>query len=162
MVRHGYVSGMSDTAVPSGADEEAFEAARELIYRAGAEQVQVGVVTGDSDSTTWWAHAQLEGVRIAEEGHPGPVAAMEALARRLITGGICTSCGELVVMAGSDSEEPRTGGLCHWSRHGTRWRAGCLCQPGKRQPPRPDLPPGCTTVRRPPRRRHRRRRQRRG
>jgi hypothetical protein len=121
-------------------DEDAVVAGADLVGRTGATHFQVGYVNDDPPHL-WYAQAQYRGARITEENHPGPVEAVEALARRLLTGGKCVNCGKLIALSGSGAfaytspvmadgstwtaEEAAAAGQCRWTRMGRRWGSAC-------------------------------------
>jgi hypothetical protein len=123
-------------------DQDALKACCDLVGRTGARELQFGYLNDDVpvDQADWWAHAQYRSARIAVEHHAGPLEALEALARRLLTGARC-KCGRLVALSdrgatayaeahmadGStwDAATARAAGQCRWRRIGPRWRAGC-------------------------------------
>lgn len=126
---------------PAGAlDEDAVVAGADLVGRTGAREFQVGYIN-DEAPHQWYAHAQYKGARITEENHPGPVEAVEALARRLLTGARCTNCGKLIALSGSgafayrepvmvdgsrwSAGEAAAAGQCRWTRMGRRWEPAC-------------------------------------
>ncbi|MDQ3432039.1 MAG: hypothetical protein M3467_07455, partial [Actinomycetota bacterium] len=55
--------------------------------------------------------------RVTVEDHRSPVEAAEALARRLLDGGVCAHCGRTVSLS--------TGPGCRWTRMGRTWVRGC-------------------------------------
>lgn len=121
-------------------DEDAFFAAADLVGRTGAKEFQFGYLNDDPPHQ-WYAHAQYKGARITAEDCAGPVEAAETLARKLLTGGKCTSCGGLIALSGSGAyafrspvmadgsrwtaQEAAAAGQCRWTRMGRRWEAGC-------------------------------------
>lgn len=102
-------------------DQDAMDAALSLIGRTGAQGMEVGYLHDDVpvEKAGWYAHAQYRGARITAQGHIGPVEALEALARRLLDGGLCTHCGQRIAL----SDFP--GKRCRWTRHGAQWIRGC-------------------------------------
>ena len=121
-------------------DEDALVAAADLVGRTGAKGFEIGYLHDDVpiEQAGWYAHAQYNGVRITEEDHVGPAEAAEALARRLLEGGKCTSCGGLVALSSRGAmfhpsaklaDGTRWDGLpakqCRWTRMGNHWVAGC-------------------------------------
>ena len=102
-------------------DEDAMFAAVDLIGRAGATGAEFGYLHDDVpvEQADWYAYAQYRGARITVEHHRGPVEALEALARRLLTGGTCTHCGRPIALRGSSCR------TCRWSRQGAKWVRGC-------------------------------------
>ncbi|WP_328660396.1 hypothetical protein [Nocardia salmonicida] len=106
-------------------DQDAFDAAITLIPRTGARGLEIGYLHDDvpTEKAGWYAHAQYQGTRITAENHPGPVEAVEALARRLLTGGQCTHCKGTITL--SKPPKPKPGKWCRWTRHGDRWERGC-------------------------------------
>jgi hypothetical protein len=103
-------------------DEDALVAAADLVGRTGATAMEVGHVHDGvpAGEGGWYAHAQYRGARIIAENHRGPVEAMEALTRRLMSGGKCTHCGRTITLSSIS-----VGRRCKWSRHGRAWRRGC-------------------------------------
>ena len=113
-------------------DEDALYAAADLIGRTGATELQFGYLHDGVPvaEAAWWAHAQYRGARVVVEDHRDPVAAIEALARRLLTGGRCTHCGGETVLSGDGSSPIQ----CRYRRVGARWVRGCegVERPGER------------------------------
>jgi hypothetical protein len=122
-------------------DEEAMVAAVELVGRTGARHFQFGFLDENApiDKARWYAHAEYRGTRIIAEDHVGPVEAAEALAARLLHGGMCKGCGKVIAINDDpvpipevlidgtrvDPEEAKRRGLCRWFREGVRWMRGC-------------------------------------
>lgn len=124
-------------------DEDALIAAVDLVGRAGATQFQFGYLHDDVpiEDAGWYAHAQYRGARVIVENRADPVEAAEALARRLLTGGMCTHCGGLITLSdagalvhlgatmadGTVLTATRARGMaqCRWRRVGNRWERGC-------------------------------------
>jgi hypothetical protein len=124
-------------------EDEQMAAAIDLFGRVGARSLEIGYLHDDvpAELADWYAHVQYAGTRIIEEGHPGPVQAAEALARRLLTGARCQHCGGLVSLTGEGAmfyaeaqmadgstfteEEARSRPQCHWERKGRKWVRGC-------------------------------------
>lgn len=106
-------------------DQDALDAAVDLIGRTGARGFEIGYLHDDvpAKEAGWYAHAQYQGTRLIAEDHPGPVEAAEALARRLLTGGTCTHCKGFITL--SDRKQKR-GKVCRWTRQGARWERGCI------------------------------------
>ncbi len=111
-------------------DQDALNAGLQLIERTGAKQVEVGYLREDVPIhlADWYCHAQYHGARVTVEHHPGPVEAIEALARRLLDGGLCAFCGQRVAL----SDFP--GKRCRWTRRGDRWVRGCEATHSERIP----------------------------
>lgn len=107
--------------LPSGVDEDAFFAALDLIGRAGARQTEFGYLNEEVpvEEADWWAKAQYRGARVMVEHHRGPVEAVEALARRLLSGGMCTHCQRGIALSGESPD------FCRWTRVGRKWERGC-------------------------------------
>ncbi|MGN2634648.1 hypothetical protein ACTD5D_00325 [Nocardia takedensis] len=106
-------------------DEDAVIAAADVIGRTGAVQFEFGH-DGDDDTrpateVRWHASAMYRGARVFEDGHPGPVEAAEALARKLLAGGLCTNCNQTITLSGPTEQA----GHCRWTRQGRRWERGC-------------------------------------
>lgn len=109
----------------SGIDQDALHASLDLVRRAGAEKVEFGYLDENVSvaKARWYAYAQYRGVRVQvpEGGAPyfvGPVEAVEALARRLLSGARCRRCDKEIVL-----DDARLG--CRWTRNGNAWRPGC-------------------------------------
>lgn len=130
-------------------DDELLLASVDLIGRTGGRELEIGH-SGDDDSTmaevTWHAWCNLRqpgaaGVRIIEDGHPDPVTAVDALARRLLSGATCSHCRGLIALSSAGAviapgarmadgttmtvERARALHQCHWRRDGARWVRGC-------------------------------------
>jgi hypothetical protein len=103
-------------------DEDALQAASDLVQRTGATKLEIGFLDEDVPVhlARWYAKAQYRGAIQVTEDHPGPVEAVEALARLLLEGGRCVSCGQTISL-GSKQHGP----VCRWTRMGARWEAGC-------------------------------------
>lgn len=124
-------------------DQDAMYAALDLVGRTGAQGLEFGYLNEGVpiEKADWYAHAQYRGARITVEHHTGPVEALEALARRLLDGGMCARCGGLVALSDdgamaypnavwADGEKRdlaalRANPLCRWRRMGPRWEPGC-------------------------------------
>lgn len=127
-------------------DEDAMVAAIDLVQRSGASECTYGYLHDNVpiEEAAWWAEARYSGARIIAEGHRGPVEALEALARKLLTGAMCSHCRALialgddgaVVYPGSarndgsvwtDEEIRRVRRLpqCRYRRVGPKWVRGC-------------------------------------
>lgn len=141
-------------------DEDALIAAVDLIGRSGGKRFEFGYLDEDVpvERARWWAHADYGGTRISEENHRGPLEAIEALARRVLTGGMCTHCRGLIALSdagalvtpgarmldGSVMTEDRARGMgqCRWTRVGKKWVRGCdttadtTAAPGRARPVR--------------------------
>lgn len=101
-------------------DQDALNAALDLVGRTGAKQIEIGWLHDDVpvEKMGWYAHAQYHGLRLTAES-VGPVEAVETLARRLLDGGTCAYCG-LTVSLGD-----YPGRRCRWTRQGAAWVRGC-------------------------------------
>jgi hypothetical protein len=138
-------------------DDDAIIATADLVGRTGARELTIGHLHDNVpvEQAGWYAHAQYRGARITEENHRGPVEALDALARRLLTGAMCTHCRGLVALSDQGATvypgASRTDGSrwtpdevaaararpqCRYRRHGQRWVRGCL----DRYPERPQGP----------------------
>lgn len=116
---------VSETLPPRFADtfdEDALIAGVELVGRSGAHEVEFGWTKDDKpiEDSDWYAFATFRGARVITEHHPGPVQAVEALARKLLRGGTCRRCGEPIILSG-----PAVLRGCRWARKGNRWTPGC-------------------------------------
>jgi hypothetical protein len=107
-------------------DKDALNAAVDLVGRSGATHFEVGHLddTEFAADARWWARAQYRGARIFTEDHVGPAEAAEALARKVLEGGLCTGC-ERRVRLGPADEVGRFTNRCSWARVGDRWERGC-------------------------------------
>lgn len=147
-------------------DEDALVAAVDLVGRAGAQGFEVGFLHDDvpSAEAAWWAHAQYRGARLAVENQIGPVEAAEALAHRILDGGMCTHCGGLITLTGVGAmfypnavspipgmaplteEQARSRPQCRWIRQGPKWMRGC--DQGRPRKPGPARRPKTTPKKR--------------
>lgn len=117
-------------------------ATADLVGRSGARNLEIGYLHEDVpvEEAGWYAHARYQGARIIAEDHRGPVEALEALARRILTGAKCTHCGGLVALSDDGAyymgdtladgsrwsrRQARSAGLCRWRRMGPKWVRGC-------------------------------------
>jgi len=125
-----------------GMDDDAMTAGLDLVGRSGARSLEVGYLHDDvpAERAGWYATAQFQGARVIVEDMPGPVEAIEGLARRLLTGAQCR-CGGLVALSdagavvfgkahlvdGSPWDAATSAGRaqCRWTRHGRRWVSAC-------------------------------------
>lgn len=121
--------------------EDEIRAAVDLVRRTGARGLDLGYLDGILPGRVhWYAHAQYAGTRITVENHRGPVEALEALARRMLTGARCTHCGGLIALTEHGAiaypgamldgttwteEQLRAAPQCHYHRVGARWVRGC-------------------------------------
>lgn len=105
-------------------DEDAMHASLDLIRRSGAGEVEFGFANEDAQTVEqgdWYAHAQYRGARLFTEHHRGPIEALEALARRLLTGATCRRCGKPIRLSSAGKSK----GTCRWRRMGDTWQPGC-------------------------------------
>jgi len=105
-------------------DQDAVNAGLDLFHRCGAKEVQFGYLHENVpiEQADWYAWAQFHsGDRIMVNGKPGPVEAIETLARRLINGSKCTHCLQTMTLSGAPHE-----GVCRWTRQGDKWQRGCI------------------------------------
>lgn len=103
-------------------DTDALEAAVDLVGRTGVRELEVGYTdetVKDAADADWHATATYKGAKVIMEHHRGPVEAVEALARQLLTGGRCTHCHRRTRIDGDSQMD------CRWTRHGKRWVRGC-------------------------------------
>lgn len=124
-------------------DQDALEATADLVDRSGARALQIGYLHDDvpPEDAAWYASADYQGARIIEEDHRGPIEALDALARRILTGAKCAHCGGLVALSDLGAiaypttamadgttwtaAEAARAGQCRWRRLGNRWERGC-------------------------------------
>lgn len=106
-------------------DLDALVAAADIVGRSGAADMEIGL--WEDEDRPWYAYARYtadgplgaDGL-IFSDGHPDPVAAVESLARRLLTAAVCTRCrGQVTV------DDDHGGGFCRWTRQGRSWVGGC-------------------------------------
>lgn len=95
----------------------------DLIGRTGAKDFEIGFLHDGVplEEAGWYATARYQGARVTADEHCGPVEAADALARRLLAGGKCISCGRRIRLSGS----PGRSGGCRWRRMADRWQKGC-------------------------------------
>lgn len=107
------------TPVSYAFDQDAAVAATDLIARTGATETQFGYLHEGVpfEKAGWYAYAQYKGTRVIVEDQPGPIEAIEALARKLLQGGLCTHCSQIITLA--------DGPGCRYRRMGNRWVRGC-------------------------------------
>ena len=98
-------------------DQDAVLAAADLIKRSGASDMEVGYHEDESENQ-WWAVATYRGAKITVDNQPTPDVALEALVKRIFTGGMCNHCKKPVVL---DDDTPG----CRWRRMGPKWVRGC-------------------------------------
>lgn len=119
--------------MPPDWDQDAFNAAADLVCRAGARKLEFGYVNDNdnvlADEADWYASAQYHGARIIVEHYRSPVDATEALARRLLSGGLCTHCRRRIAL-----DDNTAGERCRWTRVGPKWVRGCEATHTARQP----------------------------
>lgn len=124
-------------------DEDAMAAAVDVVGRTGARDLTFGHLYDDVpvEQAAWWATAAYQGTKITAENHAGPVEALEALARKLLTGAKCVRCGSLIALSDDGAvaypgafmadgtrwteQDIRAAGTCRWRRFGPRWEPGC-------------------------------------
>lgn len=111
-------------------DEDALNAGLDLVGRTGAKEIEIGFVHDDvpAEEAGWYANAQYHGARVTAQDHQSPVEAVEALARRLLDGGLCAYCGQTIALG----DYP--GRHCRWTRHGDKWVRGCAATHTERDP----------------------------
>lgn len=139
------LDGDDRAAVRASLDQDALVAAVDLVGRSGCRDVEVGYLYDEEDpppgwpggavpveAAGWWAKATYGGAVLMAEDYPGPVEAVEALARRVLDGATCGRCGEPIRLADGDPG-------CRWRRYGDRWDPGCGLPP--RRPARADRAP---------------------
>lgn len=104
-----------------GVDEDALIAAVDLVGRSGAREAEIGWLHDDVPPAEagWYATATYRGAKLIAEG-PGPVEAAEALARRILDGGMCNHCKKPIALGGELSLH-----ACRWTRMGRSWQRGC-------------------------------------
>jgi hypothetical protein len=129
-------------------DEDEMNACVDLVARTGATGLRYGpgrdgVPTAEAD---WWAYAQYRGARICVEHQAGPLEALGALCRRLMTGAQC-ACGRLIALSDDEAvafptgrlldgsawgvEQAQRAGQCRWRRVGPRWVRSCEGHPSE-------------------------------
>jgi hypothetical protein len=124
-------------------DADDVMAAVDLVGRTGARSLEIGYLHDNvpAEEAGWYAQVQYKGARVIEENHRGPAEALEALARRILTGAKCNHCKGLVALSAGGAlayaastltdgtrwtaEQARAAGQCRWRREGRRWVRGC-------------------------------------
>lgn len=125
-------------------DQDALDAAIDLVGRSGAQSFEIGCLREDVPITEagWFAQAVFNGgIPVISENHQGPVEAAEGLARRLLTGAKCVHCEGLIALSDagallfqgaplSDGStftegEARSRKQCRYRRVGPKWVRGC-------------------------------------
>ena len=103
-------------------DEDALVAAIDLVGRSGARDVEIGYLHEGVplDQAGWYATATYKGAKLIADDHKDPVAASEALARRILDGGQCAHCRKPIALGG-----PPDPAVCRWTRRGPRWVRAC-------------------------------------
>jgi hypothetical protein len=101
-------------------DQDALIAGVDLMGRSGARNIEIGYLHDDVpiEEAGWYAQASYNGARLIAEDKPGPVEAVEALARKMLRGARCRRCGKMVELS-----DGGTG--CRWRREGPGWVPGC-------------------------------------
>ncbi|MFC6081021.1 hypothetical protein [Sphaerisporangium aureirubrum] len=123
-------------------DRDTLVACADLVGRTGARDFEIGYLHDNvpMEQAGWYAHARYQGTRVGVENHPGPAAAAQALAERVLTGAKC-GCGRLVALSDEGAiafngtivadgsrwtvEQAVAAGQCRWRRVGPRWEQGC-------------------------------------
>jgi hypothetical protein len=111
--------------------DDAMLASIELVQRSGATGFEVGYLDENPANPRWWAKAQYRGARLQVDEHRTPAAAVDALAARILEGGMCATC-RLTGTTAAEIDRRAAAGLapgrdmCLWARHGRHWVAGCL------------------------------------
>lgn len=102
---------------------DAVVACAHLAERAGTREFELGYVHDDVpvEEAGWYAHVTYQGARITVQDHRSPSAAAQALAERILSGGMCR-CGKTVTLS-----DERPG--CRWQLMGKRWEPGCDAPP---------------------------------
>lgn len=133
------------------ATDDRLFAAIDVVGRSGAKSFEFGYLHDDVPiaEADWWATALYKGTKITVEHHTDPASAAEALAVRILTGGMCNHCKKLVALTDEagfaffhatllngepwDATIAAERGLCRWRREGRTWVRGCdNSQPGQR------------------------------
>lgn len=112
--------------MPFEVDEDALLAAYELVGRTGATALEMGYANEEATTAaeaSWWAYAQYRGARVMIEDQTDPVQAVEGLARKLLTGAMCTGCQRIITLSGVGVNPRR----CRWTRNGRHWVRGEDC-----------------------------------
>lgn len=121
---------VTQSPIPESAD--ALRAVAELIDKSGGV-FSWGHLSDDPDNPEWWAQAEwssAEGpMRSIVDGHADLAACADALATRVIEGGVCFAC-RLTMHPSPFGEagfgRPRsTTRSCLWARVGDEWKPGC-------------------------------------
>lgn len=117
--------------LPEDTDMDLLIACYDVISKTGATGFEVAFDDELPPETCWtarcWVGAQLHVVNKRDSAH----AAAYALARRLINGARCTSCGRVTTLFSVPHTQgmPRAKGVlsayCYWSREGKQFTRGC-------------------------------------
>ncbi len=100
---------------------EVIRATADLIGRTGATQFEIGWEHDDVpvELMGWYCKATYQGTEIRAEG-AGPIEAADALARKVLDGGLCMYCKRRITIDNVEDLEK-----CFRARVGDTWMRGC-------------------------------------
>jgi hypothetical protein len=131
---------MARISIPDGIEQtDRLLAAVDVVGRSGATNLNAGIFNeNDSD---WYAEVEFGDKILGVEHYPSVEDALDALAKRLLTGGQCAHCGGLVALSPIGAvfypnakmadgreftlEDAMSKPQCHWRREGPLWVKGC-------------------------------------
>lgn len=112
--------------MPENTDMDRLIAAYDLVGRIGGVDFVVGYDDDLPEQYWWFARVESDNGAIKAEvkGATSPDIAAEKLARKLVNGGRCASCGLVTTLAVSGRTE-YPDNLCVWARERKQWIRGC-------------------------------------
>lgn len=97
-------------------------AAVDVIADCGATDLEVSCIS-TVIGERWSAQATAANGEVVEtSGFKLPEYAVEALARKMVNGGLCDNCGKPIQLGGDRHNRHN---VCRWKRIGPKWVAGC-------------------------------------
>lgn len=120
--------------MPENTDMDRLIAAYDLVARVGGVDFVVGYDDDLPEEYWWFARVESNNGAIQAEikGATSPDVAAEKLARKLVNGGRCASCGLVTSLRVVEVQGPMTHvtessgpGICIWHREGKQWIRGC-------------------------------------
>ena len=116
--------------MPENTDMDRLIAAYDLVGRIGGVDFVVGYDDDLPQEYWWFARVESDNGAIKAEvkGATSPDIAAEKLARKLVNGGRCASCGRVSTLwTTTNTRDPHTTiNFCVWARTGKRWIRGCV------------------------------------
>ncbi len=102
-------------------DQDAVIACADLVGRSGGRAFELGYLDEDvpMPKARWWAKVQYKGARLMVEDKTSPWEACDALAFKILDGGMCNGCKKDVALMDTDAD------VCRWRRNGDKWEMGC-------------------------------------